>query len=85
MNDKIKPRRPGNTKKKGPEKRPEGALQYNRREAMAALVKYSGALGGAATIVVTAEGLVSEASAYNCPPTSNAPHCNNPFKVFKNK
>ncbi|NSY39560.1 twin-arginine translocation signal domain-containing protein [Leisingera sp. ANG59] len=37
---------------------------YSRREAMKALAKYSTAVGGAAAVVVTAEGLVNEASAY---------------------
>lgn len=37
---------------------------YTRREAVAALAKYSVALGGAATTIVTADGLVSAASAY---------------------
>ncbi|PIE07082.1 MAG: hypothetical protein CSA74_09260 [Rhodobacterales bacterium] len=39
---------------------------YTRREALAALAKYTAA-GGAATTIVTAEGLVSEASAYPWP------------------
>lgn len=37
---------------------------YTRREALAAMVKYSAAAGGAATTIVTADGLVSAASAY---------------------
>lgn len=40
------------------------SLNYSRREAVKALAKYSAAVGGAAAVVVTAEGLVSEASAY---------------------
>ena len=35
-----------------------------RREALAAMMKYSAAVGGSATTIVTAEGLVSAASAY---------------------
>ena len=51
-------------------------LQYSRREAISALVRYSGAVGGAAAVVVTAEGLVSEASAYRaCPPTQQGNGC----------
>ena len=37
---------------------------YTRREALAALGKYSAVLGGAAVTIVSAEGLVSVASAY---------------------
>ncbi|MFW8596400.1 hypothetical protein [Cribrihabitans neustonicus] len=39
-------------------------LEYSRRDAVKALAKYSAAVGGAAAAVVTADGLVSEASAY---------------------
>lgn len=39
-------------------------VRYTRREALAAMAKYSAAVGGAATSVVTADGLVSAASAY---------------------
>ena len=59
----------------------DGTADYSRRDALRALAKFSVALGGASTVVVTAEGLVNAASAYNCPPNSNAPHCNGqPFK-----
>ncbi len=44
------------------------APAYTRREALAALARYSAAVGGAATTIVTAEGLVSSASAYPWPP-----------------
>ncbi len=37
---------------------------YSRREALAALAKYSAVLGGAAVTIVSAESLVSAASAY---------------------
>lgn len=37
---------------------------YTRREALAALAKYSATVGGAAATIVTADGLVSAASAY---------------------
>jgi len=37
---------------------------YTRREALAAMAKYSAAVGGAAATIVTADGLVSAASAY---------------------
>ena len=40
---------------------------YSRREALAALAKYSAGLGGAAATIVTADGLVSAASAYWSP------------------
>lgn len=43
-------------------KRPDKA--YTRREALAAMAKYSAAVGGSAVTIVTAEGLVSAASAY---------------------
>lgn len=43
---------------------PRASLDYSRREAVLALAKYSAAVGGAAAVVVTADGLVSEASAY---------------------
>lgn len=43
-------------------------LNYSRREAVKALAKYSAAVGSAAMVVVTAEGLVSEASAYGAKP-----------------
>ena len=42
---------------------PEKAT-YTRREALAAMAKYSAAVGGAAATIVTADGLVSAASAY---------------------
>ena len=42
------------------------APAYTRREALAALARYSTALG-AATTIVTADGLVSAASAYSWP------------------
>ena len=41
-----------------------GEATYTRREALAAMTKYSAAVGGAASTIVTAEGLVSAASAY---------------------
>lgn len=37
---------------------------YTRREALAAMAKYSAAVGGSAVTIVSAEGLVSAASAY---------------------
>lgn len=37
---------------------------YTRREALAAMARYSAAVGGTAATIVTAEGLVSDASAY---------------------
>ena len=37
---------------------------YTRREALAAMTKNSAGLGGAAATIVTADGLVSAASAY---------------------
>lgn len=43
---------------------PTGEVKYSRREALAAMVKYSAAVGGAASTIVTADGLVSAASAY---------------------
>ncbi len=43
---------------------PTGEVTYTRREALAAMAKYSAAVGGAATTIVTADGLVSAASAY---------------------
>ncbi len=46
----------------GNESRPGKA--YTRREALAAMAKYSAAVGGSAVTIVTAEGLVSAASAY---------------------
>lgn len=47
------------------ETEPDGVDKpYSRREALTALAKYSVALGGSATTIVTAEGLVSAASAY---------------------
>ena len=39
----------------------------SRREVLAALAKYSAALGGATATIVTADGLVSAASAYWSP------------------
>ena len=36
---------------------------YTRREALAAMMKYSAAVGGSAATIVSAEGLVSAASA----------------------
>jgi len=48
-------------------------LDYSRREAVKALAKYSAAVGGAAAVVVTADGLVSEASAYGSKPTKKYP------------
>ncbi len=39
-------------------------VTYTRREALAAMAKYSAAVGGTAATIVTAEGLVSAASAY---------------------
>ncbi len=59
------------------EAKPEaGSANYSRRDALRALARYSVAVGGASTVIVSAEGLVSAASAYNCPPNSNAPFCN---------
>jgi len=43
---------------------PGGEGTYTRREALAAMVKYSAAVGGTAATIVTADGLVSAASAY---------------------
>ncbi len=43
---------------------PDQSTRYTRREALAAMAKYSAALGGAASTIVTADGLVSSASAY---------------------
>lgn len=37
---------------------------YTRREALAALAKYSAVVGGSAATIVSADGLVSAASAY---------------------
>ncbi len=51
------------------------SLKYSRREAMSALVKYSGTVACSAGVMVTAEGLVSSASAYNCPRASTNPAC----------
>lgn len=48
---------------------------YTRREALAALATYSAALGGAATTIVTADGLVSAASAYVSPADRLARFC----------
>ena len=48
---------------------------YNRREAMGALAKYSAAVGGATTVILSADSLVSEASAYKCPIKSKNPRC----------
>ncbi|MFW8596399.1 hypothetical protein [Cribrihabitans neustonicus] len=48
-------------------------LNYSRREAVKALAKYSAAVGGAAAVVVTADGLVSEASAYGSKPVKQYP------------
>ncbi|MFW8637307.1 hypothetical protein [Cribrihabitans pelagius] len=48
-------------------------LNYSRREAVKALAKYSAAVGGAAAVVVTADGLVSEASAYGSKPAKKYP------------
>lgn len=45
---------------------------YTRREALVALAKYSASVGGSAGAIVTAEGLVSEASAY---PEGFGPFC----------
>lgn len=41
-----------------------GEVTYTRREALAAMAKYSAAVGGSAATIVTADGLVSAASAY---------------------
>lgn len=43
---------------------PDGEATYTRREALAAMAKYSAAVGGSAATIVTADGLVSAASAY---------------------
>lgn len=43
---------------------PTGEVTYTRREALAAMAKYSAAVGGTAATIVTADGLVSAASAY---------------------
>lgn len=43
---------------------PTGEAKYTRREALAAMAKYSAAVGGAASTIVSADGLVSAASAY---------------------
>ena len=43
---------------------PVDKATYTRREALAAIAKYSAAVGGSAATIVTAEGLVSAASAY---------------------
>lgn len=48
---------------------------YTRREALAALATYSAALGGTATTIVTADGLVSVASAYVSPEDRLARFC----------
>ena len=39
-------------------------VTYTRREALAAMARYSAAVGGTAATIVTADGLVSAASAY---------------------
>lgn len=62
------------------EERPRGA--YSRREALAALAKYSAAVGGAAVTIVSADGLVSAASAYNpkaCDNPGKNPQCAGTF------
>ena len=47
------------------EKKQDGPEEaYTRREALAAMMKYSAAVGGSAATIVSAEGLVSAASAY---------------------
>ena len=43
---------------------PADAATYTRREALAAIAKYSAVVGGSAATIVTADGLVSAASAY---------------------
>lgn len=43
---------------------PAGQATYTRREALAAIAKYSAVVGGSAATIVTADGLVSAASAY---------------------
>lgn len=46
-------------------KKPDGSKgAHTRREVLAAMAKYSAAVGGTAATIVTAEGLVSAASAY---------------------
>lgn len=42
----------------------EEAPTYTRREALAAMAKYSAAVGGSATAIVTADAAVAQAAAY---------------------
>ena len=51
-------------KKKSPSKDGNSPKKYSRRDALKAMAKYSAVVGGSAAVVVSAGGLVNEASAY---------------------
>lgn len=52
---------------------------YSRREALAAVMRYSAGFGGAAATILSADALVSAASAYPavCATNPNSPACSN--------